>query len=94
MNEIDSKDLKSLIGKVNIIDLRDSYIYNLGHIPTSRNIPYNFLIMNPNTYLNKNDKYYLYCEQGLKSSKVCKKLSNMGYQVINIIGGYTSYISL
>ena len=41
MNEIDAKELKSLIGKVNIIDLRDSYIYNLGHIPTSRNVPYN-----------------------------------------------------
>ena len=72
MNEIDVRDLRSLIGKVNIIDLRDSYIYNLGHIPTSRNIPYNFLIMNPNVYLNKSDTYYLYCDQGIRSSKICR----------------------
>lgn len=93
MNEIDVKELKSLIGRVNIIDLRDSYIYNLGHIPTAKNIPYNFLIMNPNIYLNKSDKYYLYCDQGIKSSKICTNLLNSGYQVINVIGGYNSYNS-
>ena len=91
MNEIDISELKNLIGRVNIIDLRDSYIYNLGHIPTARNIPFNFLMMNPSTYLGKNVTYYLYCEQGIRSSRACRKLLDEGYNVINVIGGYSVY---
>ena len=34
------------------------FLYNLGSIPGSRNIPLNFLISNPDKYLNKNEEYY------------------------------------
>jgi len=84
-------ELKKLIGKINIIDIRDSYIYNLGNIPTSRNIPINFLLMNKGDYLDKNKKYYIYCEKGFQSIKACNELSKSGYDVVNIEGGYNSY---
>ena len=84
-------ELKKLIGRINVIDIRDSYIYNLGNIPTSRNIPINFLLMNKENYLDKNKKYYIYCEKGIQSIKACNELSKFGYDVVNIEGGYNSY---
>ena len=62
MNDITVLQLKSLIPGVKIIDIRDNYQYNLGNIPTSKNVPVNFLLTNPNLYLNMQDRYYIYCE--------------------------------
>ena len=93
-SSIDAKDLKSLLGTINIIDIRESYLYNLSNIPTSKNIPSNFLMSNPSQYLDKNKTYYIYCSVGYTSAPVCNKLSSMGYKVVNILGGYNSYYEL
>ena len=89
---IATNELKGLIGRVNIIDIRDKYLYDLGSIPTSRNIPMNFLITNPSDYLNKGNKYYIYCQYGFLSPKVCYKLNKMGYDATNVLGGYNDYL--
>ncbi len=90
---VGASELKSLIGKVNIIDIRDNYLYRLGNIPSSKNIPINFLIFNPENYLKKDETYYIYCTQGMQSSRVCSKLTSLGYNVVNVLGGYNDYIS-
>ena len=61
------------------------------NIPTSKNVPVNFLLTNPNLYLNMQDRYYIYCEYGSTSSSACEKLRRKGYNVVNIIGGYNEY---
>ena len=76
---------------LNIIDIRDNYRYNFKHIPNAKNIPKNFLIMNPHNYLDKNETYYIYCEMGINSQEVCERLTDMGYDVVNIIGGFNEY---
>lgn len=91
MNDITVSQLKSLIPGIKIIDIRDNYQYNLGNIPTSANVPVNFLMMNPNLYLNMQDIYYIYCEYGITSTNACEKLRRKGYKVVNIIGGYNEY---
>lgn len=93
-SSIDSKDVKNLIGNINIIDIRENYLYNLSNIPTSKNIPSNYLLLNPNKYLDKNKTYYIYCSSGYTSALVCNKLSSNGYKVINILGGYKSFCEL
>jgi rhodanese-related sulfurtransferase len=87
-----ASDLKGLIGKVNIIDIRKNYLYNVGSIPSSKNIPKDFLLMNPEKYLNKEEKYYIYCSGGMESPKVCSELSKKGYKVVNVLGGYNDYL--
>lgn len=78
--------------QLNLIDIRDNYKYAEGTILNSKNIPYRFLITNPNNYLNMNEKYYIFCNQGITSEKVCSYLSKLGYSVVNIIGGYNEYL--
>ena len=71
----------------NVIDVRDRNSYNKWHYPNSINIPYELLLNNPEFYLNKNIKYYIYCKSGIRSKKVCDLLRILGYDVINIIDG-------
>ena len=93
LSSIPTSDIKGMIGRINIIDIRDNYLYKLGSIPTSKNIPANFLITNPDNYLDKEETYYIYCAKGMQSTKVCYLLANKGYKVINCLGGYNEYMS-
>mgnify|MGYP000610972801 CR=1 FL=1 len=64
-----------------IIDVSDKYTYAQSHIDGSINIPYDMLINNYRQYLNKNDKYYLYCKSGKLSKRATIVLSSLGYKV-------------
>ena len=92
MTTITASELKKLIGQINLIDLRSNASFNNNHIDGAKNIEYNILIRDPNKFLNKMEKYYLYCQRGIKSYKACTYLDKMGFNVINIAGGYESWI--
>ena len=76
-----------------LIDIRDKYEYILGSIKGSINIPYNYLALMPENYLNFNTTYYIYCDSGSKSRKLCIALKQLGYHVVDLIGGYNHYIN-
>ena len=90
---IRASELKGMIGKVNIIDIRKKFLYKLGFIPSSRNVPINFLLQEPDKYMNKSEEYYIYCTQGIESVKACDELSKKGYKVVNVLGGYHDYLT-
>ncbi len=76
----------------NIIDIRPVLNYNNGHIPLAKNISYNSLLANPSNYLNKSEKYYIYCKKGITSMGLCRLLTNWGYQVYSVDGGYEAWL--
>ena len=84
-------ELKKL-NNINLIDIRSIEKYNNNHIPNAINIPLNNLLINFNKYLNKNEKYYIYCQRGIQSRKLCQILNNMGYSTINVTGGYEAWV--
>lgn len=89
--EISIFDLKRL-SNINLIDIRSIEKYNDNHIPGSINIPKILIVKDYYKYLDRNKTYYIYCQKGEESRKVCRLLSNLGYKVINIKGGYESWI--
>ena len=89
---IDILDIDKIDISNNLIDIRDKYEYLLGHINQSINIPYNYLMMNPENYLEKDKIYYLYCDSGSKSRRLATHLNQQGFQTIDLIGGYTRYL--
>ena len=91
MNSISISELNNL-KNINIIDIRSIEKFNSNHIEGAINIPANNLILNPHKYLIKLDKYYIYCQKGIQSKKVCLILQKYGYNVINIEGGYEAWI--
>ena len=89
---INIEDFIKICDKVNIIDIRSRQKYNDNHILNSKNIDKNDLMLNTNKYLNKNEKYYIYCQKGISSLKLCKILKNKGYNVYSLLGGYEEWI--
>ena len=79
-------------GKINLIDVRESYEYKAGHVPNARNIPMGVVLEEPEKYLNKSMEYHVICQSGSRSSRTCRKLSSLGYNVVNVSGGTGSYI--
>lgn len=93
-NRIDSvnvNDLASLLGKINLIDIRESYEFKNGHLPTARNIPMDKILAEPDKYLDKDKQYYIICQSGGRSSRTSSKLKAMGFNVVNVSGGTSSY---
>jgi rhodanese-related sulfurtransferase len=91
-NSISVHDLDGKLGKINLIDVRESYEYQGGHIPTAKNVPMSVILTNPEKYINKSKEYHIVCQSGARSARTCKALSNQGYNVVNISGGTGSYI--
>ena len=88
---ISVSDLKKL-NNINLIDIRSIEKYNNKHILNARNVQMEQLLIYPDKYLNKYEKYYIYCQKGLQSRKLCQILRNQGYDVVNISGGYEAWI--
>jgi rhodanese-related sulfurtransferase len=91
-NFINVNDLDKLIGKINLIDIREPYEYNRGHLPTTKNIPMDLILAKTDKYLDKSKEYYIICQSGGRSTRVCRELELRGYNVINVIGGTGSYV--
>ncbi|SHI95323.1 Rhodanese-related sulfurtransferase [Clostridium cavendishii DSM 21758] len=85
-------DLYDLLGKIDLIDIRETCEYNSGHIPTATNVPIESILAQPERYLDKSKKYHIICQSGGRSSRACDELTSKGYNVINVAGGTGSYI--
>lgn len=90
-NAINVNDIDNLIGKIDLIDIREDYEYRNGSIKSAKNIPMGKLLDNPEKYLNKEKEYYIVCQSGGRSSRACSYLKNQGYDVVNVSGGVGSY---
>ena len=90
MKEISIENLFKLHNPI-IIDIRGKTNYAVDHIPSAINIPYSELITEYPILMSKSEIYYICCEQGITGKEVCSYLSKLGYNTINIIGGYEAY---
>ncbi len=54
-------------------------------VPNEVHIPYEKLLSNYRELLNKNQKYYIYCNGGVKSRKAVNILNYYGYDVTLIV---------
>ena len=89
---INVNDMDELLGSVELIDIREPYEVKGGTLRTAKNIPMGKLLDTPSKYLIKDKTYYIMCQSGGRSSNTCSILKKQGYDVINVIGGYGSYV--
>ncbi len=77
---------------ISIIDLRSIEKFNDNHLNGAKNIPKALLVKAPDKYLNKSEIYYLYCQNGEYSYRICCFLNKKGFKTINVLGGYEGWI--
>ena len=89
---VNVNDIDNLIGKIELIDIREVNEYNRGSIKSAKNIPMQPLLVNPDEYLKREKEYYIVCQSGGRSSMACNTLREKGFNVINVAGGVGSYL--
>lgn len=89
-----SVDQLKRMNSVDIIDIRSKNKYERNHILNARNVLFDDLIFDPDKYISKNEKTYIYCQSGNRSKILCSILSKKGYDVCNILGGYQAWINI
>lgn len=90
-NSITASELVNLHDKITLIDVREVDEYRNGHVPNAKNITMNSLLETPEKYLDKSKEYHIICQSGMRSMRTCDKLSAMGFNVVNVKGGTSSY---
>lgn len=73
-----------------IVDVRTAKKFQQGHIPMSINLPMD-KIEKQQVSLPKGKILLVYCDTGGSSIQAARLLSQMGYKVINCIGGLNHY---
>lgn len=89
---INVNDMDNLIGKVELIDIREPYEFRIGSLKTSKNIPMGNLLSEPNKYLNHEKTYYIICQSGSRSMMATRQLKRQGFDVVNVSGGVGAYV--
>ncbi len=73
-----------------LVDLRSRELYNFGTIDSAVNIPMENIT---ELYaLPKDRKIYLFCQVGDYSAEIAELLSDAGYDVCDLTGGYREYM--
>lgn len=73
-----------------IVDVREAYEYERGHVPKAQNLPLSSL-GTAKEVLNPNEEYYLICQSGARSENAYAFLASQGYKVTNVLGGTATW---
>lgn len=93
-NEVTVQELKTLPEKsYMLIDMRDEYAFNYGHIDGAVNIPQKVL-NNNHTELPKDKKLIICCKSGIINCETAEMLCNNGYDAYNLAGGYYDWLRM
>lgn len=77
-------------GECTIVDVRPAKDYAAGHIESAVSVPFDAVDANIDK-IAKDKPVFTYCFTGNKSHEVAKKLSEMGYEVYNVLEGTKEY---
>lgn len=92
IKSLNVNDIDELIGKIELIDIREPYEYAGGSLKGAKNIPMQKLISDPSKYMKEDKTYYILCHSGSRSIRTCRYLTKIGYDVVNVDRGYGSYV--
>ena len=90
MVEISMLDVKDR--NMKFIDIRGRDRFLEGSIPGSINVLENALLLYPERYLDKANRYIVFCDYGNRSKRVSNYLNTIGYKVYSLAGGYDNYL--
>ena len=92
LNEITSKELLTKLSNIQLIDIREPYEHEDGHIENSINIPMGVFLEKLDE-LNRTKQIIIYCNTGRRSKPVVymtHKLHNIN--LYNLEGGYKNFL--
>ena len=94
LKEITSKELLNKISKVQLIDIREPYEHEDGHIEGSINIPMGDFLEKLDE-LSRTKQIVIYCNTARRSKPVVYMTHKLhGYTLYNLEGGYKNFLKV
>ncbi len=89
ITEFSQKDVNNAV----LVDVRTPDEYNEGHLQHAININwFDEDFLQQAKLLNKEKTVYLYCKKGVRSAKAAQLLDSLGYDVVDLLGGYDAHL--
>ncbi|KRM93122.1 rhodanese-like domain-containing protein [Lentilactobacillus senioris] len=82
--------IKMQASNLKLIDVREDYEFDEGHVPGALNLPLSQLLSDYQQ-LDTATPYYLICRSGARSANAATFLTQQGYQVTNVTGGMLAW---
>jgi rhodanese-related sulfurtransferase len=90
INQVSQKELKSGI----LMDVRTPEEYAAGHLEEALNVNlFREDFVRVADTLPKDKTIYLYCQKGGRSARAARILDSLGYRVVDLLGGYETWIT-
>lgn len=90
-SEKPAANLKALVSRSILIDVRTPQEFNDGHIQGALNIPYDVIDERIGEVAgDKDESIVLYCRSGRRSGIALDTLKDLGYTQVENAGGYTT----
>ena len=83
---ISTKTLESIVGEIQLIDVRTANEYKNGHILGAKNVPLHTI-----DKFESNQKVYVICQSGMRSKRAAKHLISKDLDVVNVKGGMNAW---
>ena len=94
LKEITSEELLKIISKVQLIDIREPYEHEEGHIEGSINIPMGDFLEKLDE-LSRTKQIVIYCNTARRSKPVVYMTHKLyGYTLYNLEGGYKNFLKV
>ena len=94
MNTISVEELEKIdSSKITIVDVRPADQYSRGSFPGAVNIPLDEFEERMES-VDREKMVYVLCHTGDRSRDCVEKLSDAGYEAVNIEGGYRSFLRM
>lgn len=76
--------------EINLIDVRETFEYEMGHVPGAYNIPLSEFVSRYKD-MDKNYSYHIICQSGARSAQAVEFLTQQGYDATNVAGGTAAW---
>ncbi|MEY3971703.1 MAG: hypothetical protein RLY84_96 [Actinomycetota bacterium] len=74
-----------------VLDVREDWEYDAGHVPTAKHIPLNTIPDRLNE-ISKTEQVWIICQAGGRSMTAANYLESQGYNVVSVAGGTGAWI--
>lgn len=91
MTEIENVDVESIGAEAKVLDVREDYEWEAGHIEGALHIPMNDLPERVEE-LDPDEDVYVICRSGGRSFRVVQWLVGNGYSAMNVSGGMGAWL--
>lgn len=91
MSDFETVKVDEVPADAAILDVRDPYEYDAGHIPDALNIPLDQLPLRIEE-LDPDTDYYVICRTGGRSARATPYLEMHGYSAVNVAGGCGAWL--